>query len=77
MPLVTVAVHEGQFDDAQKARMISLVTDAVVEAEGLGEGGRASTLVQIEEIPPGNFGVGGRQVRLADFLALAQSRAGA
>jgi 4-oxalocrotonate tautomerase family enzyme len=76
MPLVTVSVHEGQLDDAQKARMISLVTDAVVEAEGFGAASRASTWVRIEEIPPGNFGVGGQQVRLADFLALMTTRSG-
>ena len=74
MPLVTVSVHEGQLDDAQKARMISLVTDAVVEGEGLGAASRASTLVRIDEIPSGNLGSAGRQVRLADFLALVKAR---
>ena len=77
MPLVTVSVHEGQLDDAQKARMIALVTDAVVEGEGLGDASRASTWVVVDEIPAGNFGVGGRQVRLEDFLALAAQRAAA
>jgi 4-oxalocrotonate tautomerase family enzyme len=75
MPFVTVSVHEGQLDDAQKARMISLVTDAVVEGEGFGEASRASTLVLIDEIPGGNFGSGGRQVRLGDFIALMKARA--
>jgi 4-oxalocrotonate tautomerase family enzyme len=74
MPLVTVSVHAGQLDDAQKARMISLVTDAVVAGEGYGAASRASTWVVIQEIPAGSFGVAGRQVRLADFLALVRER---
>jgi 4-oxalocrotonate tautomerase family enzyme len=75
MPLVTVSVHAGQLDDAQKANMISLVTDAVVAAEGFGEASRASTWVLIDEVPAGSFGVAGRQVRLADFVALMRARA--
>lgn len=74
MPLVTVSVHAGQLDDAQKARMISLVTDAVVEGEGFGAASRASTWVVIQEIPAGSFGVAGSQVRLEDFLALVRQR---
>ncbi|OLB81487.1 MAG: hypothetical protein AUI14_03175 [Actinobacteria bacterium 13_2_20CM_2_71_6] len=74
MPFVTVSVHEGQLDDAQKARMISLVTDAVVEGEGYGAASRASTWVLIDEVPAGNFGVAGRQIRLADFQALMAAR---
>jgi 4-oxalocrotonate tautomerase family enzyme len=74
MPLVTVSVHAGQFDETQKARLISLVTDAVVEGEGLGAASRASTWVMIQEVPAGNFGVAGNQVRLEDFLALVRQR---
>jgi 4-oxalocrotonate tautomerase family enzyme len=74
MPLVTVSVHAGQLDDAQKARMISLVTDAVVEGEGFGAASRASTWVMIQEIPAGHFGVAGRPVTYQDFLTLIQQR---
>jgi 4-oxalocrotonate tautomerase len=77
MPLVTVSVHAGQLDGAQKARMIALLTDAAVEAEGYGAASRASTWVQIEEIPAGNFGVAGRQVSLADFVAIMRARTAA
>jgi 4-oxalocrotonate tautomerase family enzyme len=76
MPLVTVSVHAGQLDKAQKARMISLVTDAVVAGEGYGDASRASTWVVIEEIPAGNFGVAGRTVDHEAFLALIQQRQG-
>jgi 4-oxalocrotonate tautomerase len=74
MPLVTVSVHAGQLDEDQKARMISLVTDAVVEGEGFGAASRASTWVVIEEIPAGNFGVAGRPVDFNGFLALIRQR---
>jgi 4-oxalocrotonate tautomerase family enzyme len=74
MPLVTISVHAGQLEDAQKARLISLVTDAVVEGEGFGAASRASTWVLIDEVPAGSFGVGGRQVSLDDFLALMHQR---
>lgn len=62
MPLVTVQVHEGQLDAEQKARMIALVSEAAIEGEGLGEAGRMSTWVQIQEVPAGSFGVGGQVV---------------
>jgi 4-oxalocrotonate tautomerase family enzyme len=74
MPLVTVSVHAGSLDDAQKARMISLVTDAVVEGEGLGAASRASTWVMIQEIPAGSFGVAGRPLDHDGFLALLRQR---
>jgi 4-oxalocrotonate tautomerase family enzyme len=62
MPLVTVQVHEGQLNPEQKARMIALVSEAAIEGEGLGEAGRATTWVQIQELPAGSFGVGGQVV---------------
>lgn len=71
MPLVTVQVHEGQLDAAQKARMIKLISDAAVEGEGLGEAGRATTWVQIQEIPAGSFGVGGGVVTWQHLQARA------
>ena len=59
MPLARITVHEGQLDDAGKRRMIELVTDALVEGEGLGEAARASAWVVVEEVPAGSFGAGG------------------
>ena len=37
MPLVNITVPEGSLSDEKKKRMIELVTDAVVEAEGYGD----------------------------------------
>ena len=34
MPLVDIEIIEGVFDQAQKARMIESVTNAMVEIEG-------------------------------------------
>jgi 4-oxalocrotonate tautomerase family enzyme len=74
MPLATVSIHEGQLDAAGKQRLIQLVTDALVEAEGLGEFSRQSTWVAIEEIPAGNFGVGGQVVDLTVFQHAIRQR---
>jgi 4-oxalocrotonate tautomerase len=77
MPLVTVQVHEGQLDAQQKARMIALVSEAAIEGEGLGDAGRASTWVQIQEIPAGAFGVGGQVVTWEHLRARIAAAGGA
>lgn len=74
MPLVTISVHAGQLEDAQKARLISLVTDAVAEGEGFRSASRASTSVLIDEVPAGSFYLVVRHVRLDDFLDLLHHR---
>ena len=61
MPIVTVQVPARALDGAQKTKMIQLVTDAVVEAEGF-PAIRPSVHVLIEEVPDGGYGVGGRAV---------------
>jgi len=77
MPLVTVQVHEGQLDAQQKARLIALISEAAIEGEGLGDAGRASTWVQIQEIPAGAFGVGGQVVTWEHLRARIAAAAGA
>ena len=74
MPLATVQIHAGQLDIEGKKRLIQLVTDALVEAEGLGEFSRQSTWVNIEEVPAGNFGVGGQIVDWQLFQQRVQQR---
>ena len=74
MPLVTVALHEGTLNAESKQRLIQLVTDAVVEVEGLGEFSRQSTWVRIEEVPAGNFGSGGRVVDWAGLQQIVRQR---
>jgi phenylpyruvate tautomerase PptA (4-oxalocrotonate tautomerase family) len=59
MPQVHIYVSEGVLDDAKKLRMIELVTDATIAAEGIGETARPFTTVNIHELPYGTVGFGG------------------
>ncbi|MEX2459299.1 MAG: 4-oxalocrotonate tautomerase family protein [Actinomycetota bacterium] len=67
MPLVTVKVPEGLFDERAKAGLIERITDAVIDVAASTvevEGGLPDkTWVFIEEVKPGNWGVAGRAVR--------------
>ena len=69
MPLVDIEVIEGVFDDAQKARMIEKVTDAMVEVEG--ENMRAVTWVRLKEVRSGQWGIGGKTPSAEDIKAMA------
>ena len=66
MPLVNITVPAGSLDEAKKQRMIELVTDAVVEAEGFtgNDKVRSITWVLIDEVPEGNWGAAGQTVTL-------------
>ena len=66
MPLVNITVPAGSLTPEKKQRMIELVTDAVVEAEGFAgnERVREITWVLIDEVPEGNWGAAGAQVTL-------------
>lgn len=67
MPLVNIRVPEGSLSQEKKDKMIELVTDAVIEAEGYGDAVRPITWVIIEEIKDGNWGAAGRAVTLEDL----------
>jgi 4-oxalocrotonate tautomerase len=69
MPLVEVKVIEGVFSDAQKKEMIRKVTDAMVSIEG--ENLRELTVVIVEEVKSGSWGVGGQAFTTADVKAKA------
>ena len=66
MPLVNVKLIDGVFTDAQKARIISDLTDAMVRIEG--ENLRPVTWVVIEEVAGGNWAIGGKPLAAADVL---------
>ena len=70
MPVVTIRVAAGSLDAAKKAAMISKVTDAVVEVEGI-PAVRPSVYVLIEEVQDGGWGVGGKAWPLAELQRLA------
>jgi 4-oxalocrotonate tautomerase len=67
MPLVQISVPAGSLDHEKKAKMVRLVTQAVVEAEGLPVG--PNTWVHINEVPDGGWGAGGNAATLAQMKA--------
>ena len=73
MPLVNVKLIEGVFTDAQKARIISDPTDAMVRIEG--ENLRPVTWVVIDEVAGGNWAIGGKPLAAADVLDMAHGAA--
>jgi 4-oxalocrotonate tautomerase len=72
MPLVNIRVPEGSLSQDKKERMIELVTDAVVEAEGYGDAVRPITWVIIDEVKEGSWGAAGNAVRLEDLAKLVK-----
>lgn len=57
MPLARLAGISGYLNDQQKKQLIEKVTDAILSIEG--EGLRPVTWVLIEDVPEGQWGVGG------------------
>ena len=68
MPYVNVKVLEGVFTAAQKQEMIRRMTDTLVEIEG--EHLRAATVVVVEEVQSGCWGIGGNPLGTGDVKAL-------
>jgi 4-oxalocrotonate tautomerase len=73
MPLIQVKLIEEVFTPAQKRDMIRKLTDTMVSIEG--ENMRPLTLVVIEEIKSGDWGVGGKSFTASDVKALAAGKA--
>ena len=57
MPLAQLRGISGFLNAAQKKELITKVTDAIVSVEG--EGMRPVTWVIVEDVPEGQWGVGG------------------
>ncbi len=57
MPLITVHLIENVFSPEDKVEMITKLTDTMVAIEG--EAMRNVTWVKIEEVPEGQWGIGG------------------
>ena len=68
MPLVQVKLIEGVFSEAQKKEMIQKITDTMVSIEG--ENMRQVTLVIVEEVKSGDWGIGGKGMTTADVKSL-------
>ena len=69
MPVVNIKVIEGVFSQDQKQEMIRRMTDVLVDLEG--EYMRPFSVVVIEEVKSGDWGVGGKALSSADVKALA------
>ena len=72
MPLIQVKLIEGVFDGTDKAAIIERLTDAMVSVEG--EAMRSVTWVTIEEVPSGEWGIGGKALHTGDVLGLRAGR---
>ncbi|WAJ45752.1 hypothetical protein OK015_04395 [Mycobacterium sp. Aquia_216] len=65
---VIASVPQGQLDEARAASAFAAITDAILAAEnGRYDQDRLRVWVIGNEIPDGNWGAGGRVVRLADI----------
>jgi 4-oxalocrotonate tautomerase len=72
MPLVNVKLIEGVFTPAQKQEMIRKLTDTMVLIEG--ENLRPATVVVLEEVKSGDWGIGGKSLTTEDVKALAAGK---
>ena len=72
MPLLNVKFIEGVFTPAQKQDMIRKLTDTMVSIEG--EALRPFTLVVIEEVKSGDWGVAGNCLSNSEVRALAAGK---
>ncbi|WP_118915674.1 Tautomerase enzyme [Mycobacterium shigaense] len=67
---VIASVPQGQLDDVRAASAFAAITDAILAAEaGRYDQDPLRIWVIGNEIPEGNWGAGGRAVRLADIAA--------
>jgi len=69
MPLGNVKLIEGVFTPAQKQEMIRKLTDTMVAIEG--ENMRPVTVVVLEEVKSGDWGIGGKSLTTEAVKALA------
>lgn len=68
MPLIQVKMIEGVFTTAKKKEIITKLTDTMVAIEG--ESLRPYTVVLLEEIRSGDWGIGGTSLSTSDVHAL-------
>ena len=71
MPFVNVKLIEGVFTPEQKQEMLTRITETMVDIEG--ENMRPVTWVTIEEVPSGQWGIGGKALTTQDVKDLQAS----
>jgi 4-oxalocrotonate tautomerase len=69
MPLINVRLIEGVFTAEQKKQMQEKLTDAMVSIEG--ENMRPLTLVIVDEVPSGQWAIGGKPLTTKEVKAVA------
>ncbi len=69
MPLINVRLIEGVFTPEQKQQMQEKLTETMVSIEG--ENLRPFTLVIVDEVPSGQWAVGGKSLTTQQVKALA------
>lgn len=72
MPMVNVKLIEGVFKPAQKQEMMHKLADTIVSVGG--EYMRPATLIVIEEVKGGDWGIGGNPLTTSDAKALAAGK---
>ncbi len=72
MPLIQVKMIEDVFTPAQKKEIITKLTDTMVAIEG--ENMRPVTVVILEDVRSGSWGIGGQALTTDDARALAAAK---
>ena len=70
MPLVDIKLIEGVFSEEEIEKLIKDVTDVVVSF--MGENLRSYTLVVVQEVKSGSWGVGGQAIGLEEVRAMQE-----
>jgi 4-oxalocrotonate tautomerase len=74
MPFIQIKVVAGVFTAHQKREIVERLTEALVEIAG--EGMRQLTWCVVEEVPSGEWGIGGQSITADDVRAIARAWAG-
>jgi 4-oxalocrotonate tautomerase len=74
MPFIQIKVVAGVFTAQQKREIVERLTEALVEIAG--EGMRQLTWCVVEEVPSGEWGIGGQSITADDVRAIARSWSG-
>ena len=69
---VNITVPAGALSDRRKGELVEGVTAAVTEAAGLTEADGLRVWTLIRDVPDGNWGAAGQQVRYQNLVAVAK-----
>ena len=70
---VQVTVPEGALSDRRKGELVAAVNEAVTEAAGLSDGDGLRVWTLIRDVPEGNWGAAGQQVRYSQLVEYAKT----